>query len=54
MVKLLDDINVRNILNQKKLIQTILSFMSPKFKNYMLNRLPKTKSISETAYVIVD
>jgi len=54
MVKLLDDINVRNYVKQHKIDTTILSFMSPKFKNYIFNRLPQTQSLSETAYVIVD
>jgi hypothetical protein len=54
MVKLLDDINVREYIILKKLDTTILSFMSKKFKEYIFNRLPKTKSLSETAYVIVD
>ena len=52
--KLLDDINVREYIILKKLDNTILNFMSTKFKNYIFNRLPKTKSLSETAYVIVD
>ena len=54
MVKLLDDINVREYIKSKKINDTLLSFMSPKFKEYIFNRLPKTKSLSETAYVIVD
>ena len=54
MVKLLDDINVRNYIIKKKIDTTILSFMSPKFKHYIFNRLPITQSLSETAYVIVD
>ena len=54
MVKLLDDINVRNYVKKNKIDTTILSFMSPKFKHYIFNRLPQTKSLSETAYVIVD
>jgi len=56
MVKLLDDINVRNYVKKHKIDTTILSFMSPKFKNYIFNRLPQThtKSLSETAYVIID
>jgi len=54
MVKLLDNIIVRNYIRSKKIDTTILSFMSPKFKNYIFNRIPQTQSLSETAYVIVD
>jgi len=54
MVKLLDDINVREYILLKKLDTTILNFMSKKFKDYIFIRMPKTNSLSETAYIIVD
>ena len=54
IVKLLDNIIVREYILKKKLDTTILSFMSTKFKNYIFNRLPKTNSLNETSYIIVD
>ena len=54
MVKLLDNIIVRNYIRSKKIDMTILSFMSPKFKHYIFNRLAQNKSLSETTYVIID
>jgi len=54
MVKLLDDMTIRNYVKKHKIDTTILSFMSPKFKNYIFNKLPSSKSLSETVYIIVD